>query len=429
MSLKECWAVHFRTGVPPADKINKMTSKMNTTTVIIVTDYFPPDPGNRARRMLERAQYLIKHDVHVIVLCPQRENLPVEIEKEGIRIIRISPWMKNICPNMDYSKYHLKWYGGILGPFLPILGFIRWVVPCISTVRQLRHIQPILYSVNNPLALHLVGLFGKKYCRKWIAELRDPIVKYEFSHRGIFGIFIDKIIEKLIIEQADIVCLRQGLQVSIEELQERYPDYAYKLRGLPDYGVNLNDLQISNGRKSNNSEIKGIFAGNFYGDTSPNEIVYAVDILRREGANIVVSFYGGWSDRFIQSTHASYKGKVSYWDLLEVYNDMDFTIVIDHSRSSKRKNNFIPSKMCELIGLRKPILVIGSRDSLSAKLVLENNLGYFAENRRENIAHAIRELIEMINKKTFNFRYYHKVKNIISNEKCEAEFLKLVQSE
>lgn len=371
--------------------------------VVMVVDYYPPEVGNRSRRMEEIAKTLVKKGFSVTVVVPDRglESFVINNSSNGVAVIRVLPFVGGILPSMRYLDVENQ--SLVFRVFRPFLGYIRWVFPCIKTLRRLNARDAILYTPNNPLSLHFIGFLAKPYFFKWLVELRDPIVNYEVN-RFSFWSFIPPLLERLVIRASDRILLRKGIQISASKLKTLYPKYEKKIFELPDYGLTPEDVdrllnETSNRAvkdENNRDVILGLYAGNYYSNSTPQTIIESVVALNESGVSVALNFYGGW-DSGAKKTgkYWRYFGEIPFREIVEKYGKCDFTILLTATEEGT-EDLFIPSKLIELIIVGKPILVIGVMGTKVGKFVEENKIGVACESSKNGIMDGVREVISMI---------------------------------
>lgn len=400
---------------------------MDKRRVVIITDYYPPDGGNRARRMFERARFLSAAGHTVLVIAPQREHASEgQFSRENVTVKRVPPIGYRRWASMRYEDYKTS-VPVLFRPLMPLLGYIRWVIPVIRTLRAEGGLQgAVLYTPNNPVVLHLIGRLVRHSFSGWVAEFRDPITNYDSSKRGVWGVF-DHLIERLVVTSADFIALRKGIETTVSELKARYPNYATKFVELPDYGVDLADFTAKQfGEQSNSGDnYRGIYAGNYYVGDTPEALLEALEHANGGAATMSVDFYGDWSDEWALKQGAEYKGTVQYWDLIRDYLCADF-VVLFVPTTQKTEERWIPSKFSELLAAQKPILVIGSSRTMPAKIVAANHLGVVSENNVGALKRALEELRNFIKKSKFNSSYFSQIKDEISNINGETAIERLL---
>ena len=393
----------------------------------MVVDYFPPEPGNRARRMFERARFLAAGGKRVLVVCPDRGDDPGYPEHlpERVTVRRVPAWFGSVLPSLRYADLKgrvSRW----LWPLLPVLGYVRWVPPAIRAVRQVG--GGVLYTPNNPLMLHIVGLFAHRRCDGWIAELRDPITNYDHSQRGAWG-SLDAWLERRILDACDFLTFRPGIGLTAAELNQRYPGRAAKIVESPDYGLDLAEFRRAAARAGKPVERErpvGMYAGNFYAGQTPELLSRVNADLRKDGSGADLRLFGR-TGGFDLAEGTVFLGEVEYWDLLTHYAGADF-LVMYIAATDATADRFIPSKLAELVAARKPILGIGPADSRAGRIILENRLGLVApDDDAAALKGALGGVLAMAADGSYNKAFVEEVRDRISNEPSERAFLGLVE--
>jgi hypothetical protein len=374
--------------------------------------------------MRERAEYLTAagHSVTVVVPpCDGEAKAASELAAD-VRVIRVAPLLHARSKALDY-RFIETWMPKAIRPFF---GHVRWIPPVVAALRKQSHDGAILYTMNNPVTMHLIGLSVKEHFAAWVAELRDPIVNNEYADRGVTSV-LEGLIERLVVTHADRICLLQGtLGSSAESFRERYAGHGHKVVELPHIGVNLSDYsgyrpykRVGTGR----GELRGIFAGGLY--SSPQNLMDAVAQERAGGTEISVHYYTQSVSGYDLQPGNDYCGFLSYWELIDRYEDYDFAIVFDQVRQDERCQ-FIPSKLYELIAIRRPLLVVGRNDSPTANIVRHQSLGVVAEDNVASIRLGLRTLQEFVQRDTFNNDFFDTARAWITHTTSEARFADVV---
>jgi hypothetical protein len=393
--------------------------------ILLITNIFPPDSDVQAWRMHERCVYLSCNGWDVTVICPFRVENAKLYGSEALfnyKVYRVKPLLYKLFPSFDYWNYS---FYKLIKPVGFLIGYIRWIPAAILKSFLVSDKETTLYTINNPITLHIVGFFTRKKFKNWIAEFRDPIVGYEFSHREKLGKIFDKFFENLLVQKASTLVFRKGIQVGLSDFQKRYPESKLKFFQLPDYGVNLSRIERATKNNQNNSELIGVFAGNFYGESSPKNLIYAIENIQER---FKLNFYGK-EIPFEDSDFAIYHGAVPFDSIVDAYTECHFSIIYDLANYQGSVDNFIPSKISELIAIKKPILFIGDKNSLSAKLISENKIGTVCSDSLLELSNALLSISAMIKDKTFNQDYFESVKQEISQENGEKCFEQVLNGE
>ncbi len=249
----------------------------------------------------------------------------------------------------------------------------------------------IVWSMNNPLTLHLPPLLLKRlgYNFKWIAEFRDPIyynpdIKNNFV-RELYGR-----IEFEIVRYSDLIVLTKGLQVSHIFFAKRYgTDVLEKIRVLPYAGIETTDLVSSSKKSKKDVRFTILYAGSFYKDwiepiTFFKSLYHFIKKLNLSEKDIKVIFYGDWDPKYTDtvsklsiSKFIEYKGWVKKEDLMPIMQNADLLLYIGGNKYINRKN--ISMKIWDYMSTGNPILALCKPYYELWQFIKCNNLGLVAD--------------------------------------------------
>lgn len=399
--------------------------------IVLVTDHFPPDPGNRARRMLERARYLSLYGHTVLVIAPNRETRlqdegepPVQLPSR-VHVLRIKPMAWWLFPSVNAADYRFLRLR-LFQPLRPFIGFLRMVPPAAVALRRLRRASgSVLYTMNNPVSLHLIGMFSARRFGSWMAELRDPISSWETARFSVWQPLV-AVFERQLMRRANAVVYRSGLPVSHHALMHKYP--ASNIFQLPDYGVDYSDFENTGSRGP--STVGGLiatYAGGYYRNFRPDPLFEAITLFSKTHGSLDLTLFGDPPPCTLAAyPGVSYQGKIAYWDLVKQYSNANFLVMFTRS-NSEDDATFYPSKFSELIATGRPILLIGNRETALFEEITVNRLGACALNEIPSILRALDVITEMISNNTYNFSYRIANKHRFSNEPSEQAFHEVLE--
>jgi len=410
------------------------STKATFKDITFVTDFFHPESGERSQRMNERAEYLVNQGCHVTVICPWREGVSEDSFSPSITIKRVRPIFHKQLPSLIHSDYKNSRYP-ILKHLRPLLGYIRWLLPAILEAYRDRSADKCLYTMNNPTSLHVIGYVCSFFYGRWLAEIRDPIVNSEHSHRGLLRKLFDKKFEHLVLQRAQRSCMRTGLHIS-EVSREAFTKCGVSI--LPDYGVDVNFFKnrpqksFTQKYTAFQSQFTGIYAGDIDAGDGLDTLSSAIGKINNNDAKITLAlnFFSPSSNNFQSLEHLTYMGHVPYQELLTHFDQSDFCLILDLSTlNAIKSNNVIPSKLCEQIALQKPVLLIGNTSSFTARLITDNNIGVAVNNTIPDIEEGLAKIVRMIKSDSYNYRYFLAVEDEISNDRSEHAFMQLLLKE
>lgn len=394
--------------------------------LVLVTDYFPPDPGNRARRMLERATHLSRHGYAVLVIAPHRKQVREAEESrtfqlpDRVHVLRIKPFAWRLLPSVNAADYRFLRIR-LFKALRPFVGFLRMVPSAVVALRRFRMAPgSILYTMNNPVSLHLVGMFAAKRFGSWIAELRDPISSWEATRFSVWRPLVD-LFERELMRRADAVVYRSGLPVDHNAMMRKYP--ASKIYQLPDYGVDYSAFENTGSRPPpTENGLIATYAGGYYQNFRPDFLFEAVSQFSEVREPLYLTLFGDPPPCAIAAyPKISFQGKIAYWELVKEYSKSHFLIMFTRS-SSEDSATFYPSKFSELIAAGRPILLIGSERTPLYDEITSNHLGACANNETSEILHALNAIADMISSNSYNCTYRSANKCRFSNDASEQAF-------
>lgn len=380
--------------------------------VLLVVDAFPPQLGGRAERMAYRARYLASHGWQVVVLAPATTAMGQQAAltacspdtaggaervqpDRGISVYRTTYLFKDRWPSLKHNvgrRLDVQ-QGGLprIVDFLAVpRGYIRWLPYAIVEGRKLASSVDVLLTVNNPVMLHLVGLILSRWTGKpWAAEFRDPLVGYAYSRRG--PEWVNRRLESLTVHEAD--CIIRLRDFCPDPMEERYPDM------LPDKFVTIpfsgydpdafNASTLHAYQHKDGEPLQIAYTGSFYGDS-----ITPIPFFRGlkqflEGSeagrqSVRIVFAGDWDaqyDRVLVDWGLDdcvvYAGYLTRQECLNLYQESHLLLIVLGMEQDNRMR--IPSKFWDYLAARRSMLALVQTDSLLARLVKEEEMGFVAD--------------------------------------------------
>lgn len=330
-----------------------------------------------------------------------------------------------LLPSVSAADYHfLRLH--LFQPLRPFVGFLRMVPPVVVALRRLRMApSSVLYTMNNPVALHLVGLFVAKRFGSWIAELRDPISNWETARFSVWKPFVG-LFERLLMRRANAIVYRLGLPIDHDALKRKYP--TSNIFQLPDYGVDYSAFENTGARgPSSGGGLIATYAGGYYQNFRLDFLFEAVSRFSKDRAPLDLTLFGDPPPSGLAAYPGiSYQGKIAYWDLVKKYSNSHFLVMFTRS-NPEDSATFYPSKFSELIAAGRPILLIGNQRTPLFDEITLNRLGTCAINETPKILRALDAIAEMISKNSYNSSYRIVNKHKFSNEPSEQAFHEVLE--
>lgn len=384
--------------------------------VLIIAYYWPPAGGPGVQRVLRFVNYLPQFGWQPVVLTVEKGDYPAIDESLPGKIPAECKVYKTpiLEPHQLYRKFtgkardeklptyvltpqngdslkdrFAKWVRRNL--FIPDAR-IGWVPAAVKTGLKILQSEQIdlIFSSSPP---HTVQLIGKKLARKsgkkWIADFRDPWSE-AFWMQDIRKIalsrYIDLSLEKSVLRAADAVTTVSGgiVKMFAAKAQNRYQVIQTGFEPLESQPTKIPSFRI-------------LFIGHLSKHQPPETLFRAVDSLPEAyQANIEIVFVGnvfeGFGEIFRQYRHLNiqrqtylpYRELMQYGQTVSVlFNPI---LRIDYAESQ------VPAKFYDYLALRKPILTLGRRNSISETILQETGSGELIDYQDvEGIARFLKE--------------------------------------
>jgi hypothetical protein len=236
-----------------------------------------------------------------------------------------------------------------------------------------------LVTFGQPMSVHLAGLKIKRATGvPWIAHFSDPWVDSPFRQSIPILTQLNRTMERAVIAKANrlVFCSRE----TVDLVMRKYPpEWKDKTAVVP----HAFDLSLYGDQTPQQNGMILRYIGNFYGKRTPQPLIDALFALQREQPGILnnlrAELVGQIDTRFslpkeLPPGLLSILPPVDYLDSLRLMRTANLLLVID---APYDESVFLPSKLIEYIGARRPIFAI-SPPGVTAKLV--ERLGGFVAN-------------------------------------------------
>lgn len=370
--------------------------------VLMITSEFPP-PLSRGRkiRLAERAELGLNYGWETIVLVPGMRThcYACNKGKNKIRVYQVGdPLRRLVSPlqkkakqkeGMDQEHSRISMIWKIISPLFFPDPTNRWIIPMIITGKNIikRKEIDVMYTMNCPFSLHVVGLILKKLKKiPWLAEFRDPWVRNTnpiHFIRGKAGL-LHKIFERKVVECSDKIVFYNGVQMERGYFNKTYP-YLPKNKFImfPFVGFYPEKFRKVKPQKFDRFTIS--YAGSFYeGGCEPELFLLGLKNFMEKNRlpprDLQVFFMGSWRSEYDlvveklnlkEVVHPC--GRVPWEHCLSVLKGADLLLLI--IRTYEGDELSVPLKVWDYIGVRKPILALVPRGWKAGKLVESEKLG------------------------------------------------------
>lgn len=363
--------------------------------IIFISFYHNHSNEIASKRLQGISKYLPDYGWQPIVLVPHTQNRKVEFE--GVRVIEteyedmISKFLpkskgsetKSEVTVQNKPNKFLQKAISIAGEIFAYPdGMKYWAKPAFEVCSEIIESEEIngIISSSFPITAHIIAHdLKEKYNIPWIADLRDlwnlnPYVSHTFIRN-----YFEKRLEMKTFENADILTTTTPL--AKETLQSLHP--TKKIVSVVS-GYDPQDFEKLKQTKQSD-KLTLMYAGSLYnGKRDPSILFNAVCELINENkidANkISIDFYGDTtnlaelSEKYNLTSIVNIHGKISHEEVLE--NQMNSDVLLLISWMDEKEKMFIPGKVYEYMGSKKPVLSIGYKEGSLKDLIEKTNIGY-----------------------------------------------------
>ena len=378
--------------------------------ILYVSFFFPPYNTIGAVRSGKLVKYLLRlgHDVRVISAKnqPLTKGLPVEIpEKYIIRTqwlnINYLPEMlrggrKNVSKQgfsgLDDKKGYKRKIGELYKSIFNVPdGQVGWYLYAVAAGKRLMgDWKPdVIYASAMPYTSLLVAsALSRQFGVPWVAELRDLWAGNYYHNYGPVRRRLEIHMEKAVLSGASgIVTVSEPLAEQIKQKYDKPVAIITNGYDPEDY----NSKYIFRGESGNSAESKVIsYTGTIYaGKQDPTPLFVALkEKCNQSICNIQVNFYGRnlFGIKPLIQNHGlagivNAHPAVPYRESLSVQMSSDVLLLLLWSDPGEK--GVYTGKLFEYLGAGKPILAVGPKDNIAAKLVTSYGFGRVVSNSRE----------------------------------------------
>ncbi|MBN8544214.1 MAG: glycosyltransferase [Alphaproteobacteria bacterium] len=246
---------------------------------------------------------------------------------------------------------------------------LSWIIGrSDEIIRNLPQKPNIIYSRSYPMSAALLSIkLQEKLGIPWIMHLSDPWVDNPYRTAR----HIENAMEETCFARANHITLTT--QGQAEFYQRKYPQHAAKISVSPNTMPEITAPSPST--TSSNDVLNIVYAGNLYGDRSPEPLLNAIAMLEPDQRRkLHVTFYGNC--QFPEVIKAlpetiTYRGAVPYAQVMAAQAAADVLLSIEPENHHPLASAFLPSKVPEALALRKPLLAITPKGSTTESVCHE----------------------------------------------------------
>lgn len=259
----------------------------------------------------------------------------------------------------------------------------EWLRPAFRVIERLDLARyDLLLTMSQPHANHLAGLRLKRTTgMPWAAYFSDPWSHNPYAQFGSPRIAAyHRNLERRVLEGADLVfftCEEMLRFVSQDYSATLSPKGAVLPHSFVPEWYHL--VPVRNARE--NAAIQMLHTGHFYGPRSPMPLLRALERLSRGGSltnRLSVNFYGAFPDHARAEAErrglgqvCHIHGSIPYLESLGRMMMSDVLLTIDAPLTSTAESVFLPSKLIDYLGAKKPVLALTPKRGASSRVVSE----------------------------------------------------------
>ncbi len=242
----------------------------------------------------------------------------------------------------------------------------------------------LILSCSQPHINHLIGYHLKQRTKRpWIAYFSDPWTDNPYTKYASEKIRrYNASLEGKVMECADAVLFTSEEMASF--VMEKYPeDYKRKCSDLPHSFVpGWYELTGEKALEDRDGKIRVLHTGHFYGPRTPLPFLEAIAGLSREidlAKRLEVRFFGAMDRKYHEFIEQEGLGgivqvgkTIPYLETLAAMKNSDYLLLIDAPLKEHVESVFLPSKLIDYIGSRKPVIGITPGRGASARVLRES---------------------------------------------------------
>ena len=370
--------------------------------VIYIAFNYNHDTGIASKRIRGICKYLPSFGWEPIVIVPKTSNETVEIDNVEVIETDYTDIVSKFLPtsnkqgrkreisSQDQSNKFISKAISLAGEILAYPDAMKyWKKPAIEEASKIIENESIdaMISTSSPVTAHVIAHeLKEKYDIPWVADLRDLWNLNPYINQNSIKSYFEKRLEMKTFKNVDT--LTTTTELAKQTLQTMHPDK--KIVSVVS-GFNPEDYEKIK-RTHNSEKLTLIYAGSLYnGKRDPSILFDSVSQLIKENKikkdKIVIDFYGDetnikqLSEKYDIETNVNIHGRITQNEVLQKQMNSDILLLISWMNESEKM--FIPGKVYDCMGCRKPVLSIGYKEGSLKDLINETNIGYHVSNVEE----------------------------------------------
>lgn len=363
--------------------------------VIYIAFNYNHDTGIASKRLRGVSKYLPSFGWEPIVIVPRTSNETVKID--NVRVVEtdyqdmISKFMpssnntgrKREVSSQEQTNKFVSKSISIAGEIFAYPDSMKyWKKPAMEAACEIIENEKIdaILSTSSPITSHIIAHdLKEKYDIPWVADLRDLWNLNPYINHNVIRRYFEKRLEMKTFKNVD--ALTTTTELAKQKLQSIHPDK--KIVSVVS-GFDPQDFEKTK-QTEESEKLTLIYAGSLYsGKRDPSILFDSINQLIKEDKidkdNIVIDFYGDdtnlkeLSQKYDIQNNVRIHGRITQEEVLQHQMNSDVLLLI--SWMDKSEKMFIPGKIYDCIGCRKPVLSIGYKEGSLKDLIDETNIGY-----------------------------------------------------
>lgn len=370
--------------------------------VIYIAFNYNHNTGIASKRLRGVSKYLPSFGWQPIVIVPRTSNETVKID--NVRVVEtdyqdmISKFLpssnstgkKQEVTNPEPTNKFISKSISLAGEIFAYPDSMKyWKKPAMEAACEIIENEKIdaILSTSSPVTAHLIAHdLKEKYDIPWVADLRDlwnlnPYINHKFIRR-----YFEKRLEMKTFRNVD--ALTTTTELSKQTLQSIHPD-----KNIVSVVSGFDPQDFEKTKQTESSEkLTLMYAGSLYkGKRDPSILFDAINQLIKENKidrnKIALDFYGDdtnlqeLSEKYDIQNNVNIRGRITQNEVLQHQMNSDVLLLISWMDESEKI--FIPGKVYDCIGCKKPILSIGYKEGSLKDLIEKTEIGYHVSNVEE----------------------------------------------
>ena len=363
--------------------------------VLYIAFNYNHDTGIASKRIRGVSKYLPSFGWKPVVIVPRTSNETVEID--NVKVVEtdyqdmISKFMpksnntgrKREVSGRDQTNRFVSKSLSLAGEIFAYPDSMKyWKKPAFEASCEIIENEQIdaIMSTSSPVTSHLIAHeLKEKYDIPWIADLRDlwnlnPYINHNFIRK-----FFEKRLEMKTFKNVDV--LVTTTEIAKQTLKEIHPQ-----KRIEPVVSGFDEEDFKNMKQTRkNEKLTLMYAGSLYsGKRDPSILFDSINQLICENKidkdKITVDFYGDetnlaeLSRKYDIEDNVKIHGRITQKEVLTHQMNSDVLLLISWMDESEKM--FIPGKVYDCMGCKKPVLSIGYREGSLKDLIEKTDIGY-----------------------------------------------------